>query len=45
MTLRSRRNRQREALDCGRVSFIPCGGKDSRAYSMKVMRVVDAIIY
>ena len=27
MTLRSRRNRQREAPDCERVSFIPGGGK------------------
>lgn len=45
MTLRSQQNRQREALDCERVSFIPRRGKDSRAYSMKVIRVVDAIIY
>ena len=30
MTLRSRQNRQREALDCGRVSFIPRGGKGSQ---------------
>ena len=44
MILRSRQNKQREALDYGMVSFIPCGGKESRAYSMKVMRVVDAII-
>ena len=45
MILGSRQSRQREALDYGTVSFIPCSGKDSGAYSMKVMRVVDAIIY
>ncbi len=45
MTLRSQQSRQREALDCGTVSFVPCGGKDSKAHSIKVMRVVDAIIY
>ena len=45
MIPRSRQSRQREALDCGTVSFISWGGKDYRAHSMKVMRVVDAIIY
>lgn len=44
MILEYRQSRQREALDCGTVSFLPCGGKDLCAHSMKVMRVVDAII-